>query len=295
MPMTQQELHSELDCLVSEWVAAACVWSNANLSLGDFRFVIFSTEVAPETEVFVQLWSEPLEPVSWEVSSGHWDPPAGKWLAGARSDRISAFGFEIGGRAENFQKEVLIQSQADVTSVALTIIDILYAGFDYRGTARLDARICYESRAKSRPVVVSCTPEDVGKVFVHDGHRLTDNNHDEDAPALQFTYRGIVTNVRFHDKIPDHHLFETSGLTCVLPARVYGAQSTHPTTSNNQAGSDDEAKKVEIGTTLHFSGGVTVEWLSKRIASWSAMIVTHQHEIRRHSRASRKRAKDTIQ
>jgi hypothetical protein len=148
-PKTNQELHSKLNRLVSAWVTAACVWSDAEWSLGDYRFVVFSIKVAPKIEVFVQLWSEPIEPVYWEVSSGRWNPPADKWLSGDRAERIKAFGFEIGGRAENFQKEVLIQSRANLTSVALTVIDILYAGFDYRGTARLEARICYESRAKS--------------------------------------------------------------------------------------------------------------------------------------------------
>lgn len=97
--MTRQELHSALDGPVSAWADAACALSNAGWSLGGYRFVVFSTDVSARVQVYVQLWSEPLELVSWEVSSGRWNPPADKWLAGERSDRISAFGFEIDGRA----------------------------------------------------------------------------------------------------------------------------------------------------------------------------------------------------
>jgi hypothetical protein len=121
---------------------------------------------------------------------------------------------------------VLIESQANLTSLALTVVDILYTGFDYRGTTRLEAHIRYESHAKSRRVLVSCPPQDVGKVFVQRGHRLLHNNHDEDAPILEFRYRGIVTIVRFRDRDPDQHLFATCVLTRAFPARADDAPSS---------------------------------------------------------------------
>ena len=70
--------------------------------LSDHRFVVFSIDIAPKVQAYLQFWSEPGEPVKWEVSSGRWSPPADKWLAGERSRRIAGFGFEIGGQAENF-------------------------------------------------------------------------------------------------------------------------------------------------------------------------------------------------
>ena len=88
-PMSLEELHLALDRVVRAWLAAACIW-NHGWSMGDQRYVVFSIEVAPETQVYVQLWSEPLEPVVWEVSSGRGGTPADKWLAGERSDRIAS-------------------------------------------------------------------------------------------------------------------------------------------------------------------------------------------------------------
>jgi hypothetical protein len=58
------------------------------VAIGDHKFVCFSIDVARETRMYVQFWSEPLEPVLWEVSSGKWNRPADKWLAGERSERV---------------------------------------------------------------------------------------------------------------------------------------------------------------------------------------------------------------
>jgi hypothetical protein len=53
--------------------------------------------------LFVNPWSEPLEPVRWQVSSGRTHEPTRRWLGPDRADRIRVFGFEIGGDAEDFQ------------------------------------------------------------------------------------------------------------------------------------------------------------------------------------------------
>jgi hypothetical protein len=132
---------------------------------------------------------------------------------------------------------VLIESQANLTSLALTVVDILLrdsiivgpqgdpSGPILMGERLMEAHIRYESRAKSRRVLVSCPPQDVGKVFVQRGHRLR-NNHDEDAPILEFRYREIVTIMRFRDRDPDQHLFATCVLTRAFPARVDDAPSS---------------------------------------------------------------------
>jgi hypothetical protein len=94
----------------------------------------------------VQLWSHHLNLFPGRCLWGHWAPPADKRLSG---DWAEPLGFKIGGRAENFQKEVLIESQANLTSLALTVVDILYTGFDYRGTQDWK-RIFATNRAPSR-------------------------------------------------------------------------------------------------------------------------------------------------
>jgi hypothetical protein len=282
--MSRLELHSALDGVVRAWVAATCVWTDG-WSLGDYRFVVFSINVAPETEVYVQLWSEPLEPVYWEVSSGRWNPPADKWLAGERAARISAFGFEVGGRAENFQREIAIQSKTDLADVGRTIVDILFTCFDYRGTSKLDAQICYESRAKLSRVLTSLTPEDLRKVFASQGYTFVDDNRDEDAPVMHVRTRGLLTSVAFDGRIPDQHLFEKATLSCTFPQRIDEAS---PLFRSNGHSVHNGTTGAEITTALTFGGGVTVAWLAERVSAWTNMIVTSQNEIRRMKRAGLK-------
>jgi hypothetical protein len=137
-PLTREQLHAALDSIIEKWVRTTCGWRRG-WHIGDYRFTVFGIDIDANVGVYVQLWSEPLEPVLCEVSSGKWNPPADVWLAGERSDRIKALGFEIGGRAENFQREFPGNSPTDLRRLARTIVDILYAGFDYRGLQTLRA------------------------------------------------------------------------------------------------------------------------------------------------------------
>ncbi|MBA2303562.1 MAG: hypothetical protein H0W08_13125 [Acidobacteria bacterium] len=104
---------------------------------------MFSIDVAPKVQVYVQFWSEPAEDVTWEVSSGRWNPPADRWLAGSRANRIEAFGFELDGNAENYWREVPISTPADANDIARTVVDIFYAGFDCRGRRPVKAHAGY--------------------------------------------------------------------------------------------------------------------------------------------------------
>jgi hypothetical protein len=155
--MSRRDLHVALEPIVRAWIRAACSWDS--LAIGDYRFVIFSIDVAPETQVYVQFWSEPMEPVVWEVSSGKWNPPADEWLAGDRARRIEAMGFAIGGNAENYHREIDPDTPADIAAAAKAVVNIFYSGFDYRGTRPIIARMEYQGRSQPNATYDSFTPE----------------------------------------------------------------------------------------------------------------------------------------
>lgn len=106
----------------------------------------------------MQFWSEPLERVLWEVSSGKWNPPADEWLAGERSQRIEALGFVIGGKAENFHRTIPLDSAGDIAAVAKAVVKIFYEGFDYRGTLPIRAQLVYGGRSVMEATYESFTP-----------------------------------------------------------------------------------------------------------------------------------------
>jgi hypothetical protein len=261
--MSRVELQRVLGPEIARWIKAACLWDDT-ATIGDHRFVVFSIEVVPEIHVYVQFWSEPVEPVLWEVSSGRWNPPADKWLAGDRSRRIEAFGFEIGGKAENYRRTVELHTPADAVRIARTVVDIFYAGFDYRGLQPVEAQMVYESRAEVRLAYDSFTPEDLAKIIAGCGFRVAVVDDDEDAPVLRAVRRGIVTTISCADRVPDQHLFRSAVLTSgidVPPDDVRAARDAAHVPLN-------EPDAMQLAATLVFDGGVTVDWVVQRIQDW---------------------------
>lgn len=289
-PMSPAELRRSLGPAVAAWIRSACIW-DGDWAIGDHRFVVFAIDVAPRVQVYVQFWSEPEEPVSWEVSSGRWNPPADKWLAGERSDRIEAFGFEIGGNAENFQCEVKIASMADVISVARTVVDICCAGFDYRGLQPVRVTIGYESRAEVRLAYDSFTPEDLSKIATQCGFHVEVADNDEDAPVLRAVRRGITTSIHCADRVPDQHLFRQVMLTSDVELPPGSAGAAADAVARAAGGPPDS---MQLGKTLTFNGGVTVAWLMQRIQEWDAMTWSCRKEARRRGAGVRRRPRKTV-
>jgi hypothetical protein len=279
-PLPLARLRAALEPALIERIAATCTWGD-DWHVGDYRFVVFNIDVDAKVSVYVQLWSEPLEPVVCEVSSGRWNPPADEWLAGERSERIGAFGFEIGGRADNFQRECVLDSPAARRRLARTIVDVMWAGFDYRGTQPLTAKGLAGSRTGQALTIRSVTPEDLAKLFVLAGYHLADGTDDEDAPVLRLVTRGVSTTVHFIDRVPDQNLFETAIMSCELG----------PVDESFLAlkGVADEVHIEPDGRrmVLQFDGGVTQEWVSRRIGNWTRMIVEHRREVRKARKALR--------
>jgi hypothetical protein len=206
--LSRRDLHVTLEPIFRRWIHAACSWEG--MVLGDYRFVIFSMKVAPETQVYVQFWSEPMEPTVWEVSSGKWNPPADEWLAGGRARRIEGLGFAIGGNAENYHRTVRVQSAAEISAVAKTVVDIFYTGFDYRGTRPIVAEMAHQGRSQTKATYDWFTPQDVAKVFAGLGFRVEESvqgDDDKAAPALRCRRRAILTQVDFDERVNEDNLY----------------------------------------------------------------------------------------
>ena len=100
---------------------ATCCWS-ANMTgawkLGDYNFLIAEVRPDSETSLYVQFWSEPLEPVEGEVCSGEWNPGAVKYLGRQQRDTLTSLGYSGGGRAVNYRKELQIRTSSAAEAVA---------------------------------------------------------------------------------------------------------------------------------------------------------------------------------
>ena len=280
-PLNCRELHVALDPIVRGWIRAACTWDT--LAIGDYRFVVFALDVAPETEVYVQLWSEPFEPVLWEVSSGRWNPPADEWIAGDRAARIEALGFTIGGNAENYHREVLVKTAADITALARAVVKIFYSAFDYRGTAPIVAKLVHEGRSETNETFDSMTVEDVAKVFQLLGFRTeapAGEEQQDGAALLRCRKRGRDTVVELVDQVDDEDLYRRLR----FEADVELEPEERARLLDDPAARPGAEPFATVSTVHALSGGVTLDWLIERIEEWDAVLTENRRAARARKR-----------
>ena len=282
--LSRRDVHVALEPIVRAWLRAVCAWDNPNI--GDFKFLIFSLEVAPETEVYVQFWSEPFEPVIWEVSSGTWNPPADEWLAGDRARRIEALGFSIGEKAENYNTSVEMRSPAAIAAVARTVAEIFYSGFDYRGRRPIHVKLVHDGRSEVKATYDSFTPEDVGKLFTGLGFHVgqpADTPDDEESMVIRCRKGRIDTMVELDNRVDDENLFRSMRFSAdiALPTKERQRLKDAP---DAPPGAEPYAT---VSVILPFGGGVTLAWLIERIHEWDRMLAEQRRVTRRRQRNPR--------
>jgi len=255
--------------------------------------VVFSLDVAPETQLYVQFWSEPLEPVVWEVSSGRWNPPADEWLAGDRAARIEAMGFTIGGNAENYHREVEITTAADIAAIAKAVVKIFYSGFDYRGTAPILAKLVHDGRSETNETFDSMTVEDVSKVFVSLGFRVEEPaedgmaeddeagaEDDDTPPLLRCRKRGRDTVVELLDQVEDESLYRRLR----FEAEVELPPEERERLLQDPAAPAGAEPFASVSVVHPLSGGVTLDWLIQRVEEWDSVLAEHRRAARARKR-----------
>ena len=218
----------------------------------------------------------------WEVSSGKWNPPTDKWLAGERGQRIEALGFQLGGEAENYQRDVTIDSPAALATIARDVVELFYDAFDYRGMTALNASLSYEGRSELRPTYDAFAPDDLGKVFAACGYRVEEAEieRDDEPPMLRCRKRGVATIVNFDEPVSDDALFGRATLSCELPVRREDEPDLPPAPTDV----GNVPPVLAISTVLLFSGGVTIDWLISRVQEWTTMIVSRTRKATRRER-----------
>lgn len=275
-PLSRAALHAALDPIIRAWLRITCDWSDGG-GIGEHRFVSIYTDVAPDTRVYIQFWCEPDDAVLWEVSSGRWNPPADKWLEGERSRRIESFGFETGGEAENYQREVHLRTPADCSRVARTVVDIFWSAFEYRGLTAIEATACYESRAEAKPVHETLSADDLARLFSASGFKVDKwvSDDDEEEERLRCRKYGTTTMVRFDEPSEQEGLYHRAFLEADLEVPPDEADRLR------EAEGRTGEPVLEISTMLVFLGGVTAEWIVERLLEWDAMLKAHRRSVPR--------------
>ena len=165
-----------------------CCWSEggSGWKIGDFNYLVVSVAPDADTSLYVQFWSEPRERVLTEVGSGEWCPGAIRYIGPAQRKALEARGYALGGRARNYEKELVIDSAAAAEAAALEVLQIFFEVFGYRGQWRLEYRAAPGRACRPRPVYTSVTPEDFAKVAARAGCQATVTNSG-DTPLVALT------------------------------------------------------------------------------------------------------------
>ena len=248
-PLTLAKLRSGLERKVREILSRTCLWDD-DAAVGDHRFCVFSYQPLEGVQVYMQFWSEPGEPVEWEVSSGNWHAPTKPFMRGERSRRLRDAGFRIGGQARNFQREVPAEGENDIRLVARQVVDLLHGALGYRGEQPLHVQAIADTRAPRQPVYAALTQDDFVSILERAGYECERGEPVKRMAPVLVTSRGL----RF---------------TVVLTSPVKGDDG-YQMAGFGEA--PDELPTVEVPfadgatvTPMHFFGGVTAEWIAFQV------------------------------
>jgi hypothetical protein len=272
-PLSKPGLQARAHEAVTELIWATCRWSRG-WTLGEYRFLVFSTSPSDKVQLYVQFWSEPQEAVLWEVSSGRWNPPADKVMAGAPTQYVERLGFEIGGQAENLQREIWVRRQRDAAQAARVVLDIFYDAFGYRGLTSIAGELCSDSRGELQRIHHSFTPEDLCKTATRLGWapRLHENaNDDEDAVVIDLRRGAARAQIVLSAPVPGLRLYGSAFVDVgdPLPADVAGTREALAQTSALPGDAP-----MRVGRTFYFAGGVTANWLLTQVRAALSMTRT---------------------
>jgi len=288
-----------LDVLLDRCLAAltshlwqACWWpdSLASWTIGDYRFSIVEFEPTPGVPLYIQLWSEPEEPVLMEVASGNRNPRALKFVWRNQRKALDARGFTVGGCTADFQKELSVSSPDEAEVAAREMLTIFFEVFGYRGEQRLTMKLHAASRSEQKPVHVSLSPEDFTKIARQAGFRASLVVAESSAPVVTLTRGPFKSVVIFGSPIPRHNLFGA----VLLRAPVREASSLlFPTPADADEPLarfvvDDEGR-VTAETSLRFDGGVTTEWIAKSLERWRRAVRKYQRLMKNSTKESIRR------
>jgi hypothetical protein len=280
------DLSSQFLPTIAARIWEACCWPDRmtdGWKIGDYRFVVFSIDPEPKTELYIQLWSEPRETTLMEVCSGEWAPPAVKYVQDRQRGLLRELGFKKGGPARNFRKGIAIQNVTDAEKAGREILRIFYEAFRYRGQWPLRIRLEAEERCEQMPVFSSLTLEDVAKLLAEHGYTTIVPEVEDTALILLRRGRRRFT-ARLDGRVPRQDLYRAIILDAVLmPSEK--VSDTLVTRLNDQIAGITVRKaangELRLSMLMLLDGGVTQGWIVSSLEYWMASVRNSERSLQR--------------
>ena len=260
---------------------SVCSWPdkqrNKTWRIGDYSFYILEFSPAPKTNVYVQFWSEPDEDgVIFEISSGALNPPTDKYVDPEKQELLRDHGFELGGQAGNFQKNVRVDNARDVRALARETVAILCKALGYDGRVPLTFKRHLGTRLQPGMTFDTICASDLVKLMRRWGY-VAEYDESDERPSLiksavdrqpflvafvgerpegsnQYGMIGLGAYFRFQDGVPD-------GLPNAINQKFMSVK----------ASVDDDGDLI-VQTPILLHGGLTEENLQMSFAIWRETI-----------------------
>ncbi len=126
---------------------------NRESRLGDYRFLVVDFTNAAGICRYAQVWSEPQGDLAMEVGPGNRDDAVLQACADSIRPILTGRGFEIGGNANNFLKDLVAPSAGDCARVAHELLAILTEVLQYDGTTDLTYRLHQDTNLRADHVI----------------------------------------------------------------------------------------------------------------------------------------------
>jgi hypothetical protein len=262
-----------------------CCWckSGSNWKIGDYNYLVVSVEPDDDTSLYVQFWSEPRERVCAEIGSGESCPGAIRYIGSAQRNAIEARGYACGGRAENFQREFVIDSAATAEDAAREVLQIFFEVFGYRGQWQLKIERHRGERADHRPIYMNVTPDDFAKVATRVGFDATVTNTG-DTPLVAVTHGRREFQAVMEWRAAKQNLYSLvalqADLTLTQPVSDEAISRVNSRFRLMKVWRTD-ARTVRLRMPLSLEGGVTEAWLTQSLHHWISSWRECERQLRR--------------
>jgi hypothetical protein len=266
---------------VAAVVAQTCEWGEpfADWDVGDYRFLVLDFSPKKDVGLYVQIWTEPGEPVLIEACSGAWNPTARPYVKAPQRAALRKLGYRVGGQARNYQKYWTLSPLADARALADELLSILVEVFAYRGQRPLDMTYCSEGRTKDGKVFPALAIDDVKRMLGMAGCQVV-----EAEPAGPVS--PAVKQRLIHVAEPFPFVVEMRGQATKTPATYEAMRLVTPLPAGRGLSPEDMESMVrecpfgrvfrdEEGDLLFIEDlvvtGTTVLWFLTTIRVWARM------------------------
>jgi len=224
----------------------------------------------PDVTLYLQVWSEAGDPLLFEVSSGHGYAPTEAYLSEELRESLLGRGFEVGGPAQNYRKQVVIDGELAIRALAREMLAIAADVLGYDGTSALTFRLHQDSRMDPGRVFRAIQPDDFRRLLERWG--IVARFVPTGEPVIQARSPGLAFMVQFHLPCPPPFAtFEVVTLTTSIEVAAGQApRLAHDVNARLMLGKavPISPNELTLSLTMVVGGGVAPENLGGQVLGW---------------------------